>query len=370
MNTINDIIHINPLDIEKFSVVWESRDRFYERIKKFKCRYEYPKMYGDWDLVSSEITEHSQFKGYEEFKKGKLEFYKPKLRWDNLYNSIKKNGYIQNPNSSVCVSIGRDGTLFLVDGLHRVIIARDLGIKTIPVKIIYIHNEYNFGKLNLIQDDIIPEMIYEFVKDKWSKDKEIYQTHDWMDGRLSAIKDYLWMMNGCDVLDVGCNAFISSWSIMSYANSLVGIEQGSQWCDKGKTTIECLKSKWPGKKVEIVNEFFKDYILKTDKKFNVFFGMCIMYWLTNEDIEILKEKVLPKCQTIIVSSRLAINKYSNSYEFNYEENLVKFFSACGFTVHSFCSSGIIFVIGVKPISGINPKEEFNATCKYSHSRME
>lgn len=348
MNMINDIIHINPLDIKKFSVLWESGDRFYDRIKKYNCRYEYPKMYGDWDLISSDVTEHSQFKGYEEFKKGNIIFYKPNARWDILYKSIKENGYVQDPNRDyVSIAIGRDGTLFSVDGLHRVIISRDFRIKTIPVKIIYIHSDYNFGKLNLVRDDIIPEFFYKLVKDKWCKDKEVYQTYNWMNGRLSAIKNYLPMLKGCDVLDVGCNAFITSWSIMAYANSLVGIEQGEKWYDNGKITVECLKSKWSEKRVEIINEFFKDYILKFDNKFNVFFGLCIMYWFTNEDIKILKDRVLPKCKKIIVSSRMSKNKYSNSYDFYKEENLIKFFSDNGFVIKSWRDNGIVYVVGEK-----------------------
>lgn len=346
---MNDVIHINPLDIEKFSVIWEDKDRFYERIEKYNCRYDYPKMYGDWDLISTDVTEHSQFKGYEEFKRGEREFYKPNMRWDVLYKSIKENGYVQNPNGDyVVISIGRDGTLFLVDGLHRVIIARDLGMKTIPVKIKYIHSDYNFGKLDLVQDDVIPEFIYEFVKDRWCKDKEVYQTYNWMDGRLNAIKDYLPMLKNCDVLDVGCNAFMTSWSIMAHgANSLVGIEQGEKWYDNGKVTVECLKSKWSEKRVEIINEFFKDYILKCDNKFNVFFGLCIMYWLTDEDVDILRDRVLPKCNKIIVSSRLSKNKYSNSYDFYKEENLVKFFSDNGFAIKSRREGGIVYVAGEK-----------------------
>lgn len=304
-------------------------------------------MYGDWDLISPDVTEHSQFKGYEEFKNGDRDFYKPNIRWDVLYKSIKENGYNQNPNGDyVTIAIGRDGTLFSVDGLHRVIIARDLGIKAIPVKIKYIHSDYDFGKLNLVRDKIIPEFFYELVKDKWCKDKEVYQKHSWMNGRLNAIKYYLPMLKGCDVLDVGCNAFITSWSIMANgANSLVGIEQGEKWCDNGKITVECLKSKWGDKRVEIVNEFFKDYILKGGKKFNAFFGMCIMYWFTDEDLKILQDRVLPKCKKIIVSSRLSKNKYSNAYDFYKEENLIRFFTDNGFVIKSRREGGIVYVAG-------------------------
>lgn len=34
---INDVIYINPLDIEKFSVIWENKDRFADRIKEYNC---------------------------------------------------------------------------------------------------------------------------------------------------------------------------------------------------------------------------------------------------------------------------------------------------------------------------------------------
>lgn len=76
---------------------------------------------------------------------------------DDLYDDILHNGYqsqkeirslpiplITIPPSSreVKVAIGRDGEIIFVDGRHRFVIARVLGLKSIPAKVILRHEEW------------------------------------------------------------------------------------------------------------------------------------------------------------------------------------------------------------------------------------
>ena len=80
---------------------------------------------------------------------------------DDVYESIKKNGYMtqrerRTPKPSldepfgyinervmeVSVDVARDGTLLLVDGRHRLSIAKILGLDELPVTIIVWHEEW------------------------------------------------------------------------------------------------------------------------------------------------------------------------------------------------------------------------------------
>lgn len=339
---------VDPLNITKFSVIWEDGIRFNERIKNFNCKFIPPKMYGDWDLISKDIKLHSQFKGYEEFKQGKREFYKPNCSWSTLYNSIKDKGYIFK-GEPVKIAIGRNGDLLLVDGLHRVIIARDLNIKEIPVKIVYIHSDYNFGKLNYIKDKHIPEFFFNLISEKWSDEKDPYQKYGWVTSRINDIQEHLEIFKGSKVLDIGCNAFMTVWAVKEYAESLIGIEQGEAWYNQALVTRECLKERWGKEKVRLYNQTLKDYVNNnSDKDFNAFFGFCIMYWLSEEDLKILKERILPKCKRVLVSSRTSLNNaYNNSYEFYKQENLIRFFNNEGYTTRSFVKNGMVYLIGSK-----------------------
>jgi hypothetical protein len=77
---------------------------------------------------------------------------------DDLYERIRENGYQSQrslgkvPVDEVTVNIGRGGTLFFNDGRHRLAIAKILGIETIPVRILVIHEEFT-GDVSDVQTD-------------------------------------------------------------------------------------------------------------------------------------------------------------------------------------------------------------------------
>ena len=63
-------------------------------------------------------------------------FYKRRLRnWDNIFSDIQANGFKQSTSveKNVEVALGADGKILLIDGRHRLIFAKILGIDSIPV---------------------------------------------------------------------------------------------------------------------------------------------------------------------------------------------------------------------------------------------
>jgi len=133
---------------------------------------------GDWDMTNWEFTGLIVYKSLKErIKKGvdwqETEFYKDVLRgvdsgefsWgiknkddlddrckflDSLYESIRDNGFrinrsICNKNSTydeIDVNIGRNGEYLFQNGVHRLSIAKILGIKYVPVMVFVRHKEW------------------------------------------------------------------------------------------------------------------------------------------------------------------------------------------------------------------------------------
>lgn len=169
------VIHIDPANVDKMI-----EKQFFDHpdhISEIKG--------GDWDSVIEPITEYdlylameSVFKNGGDWKKtdfynriistinnggekwgcsSKSEFDKRCDRLDNLYLSIKNNGYmsqasllsnrsddpIQNKRnyrfapelSEIVVVIGQSGEIYFYDGRHRFIISKIIGIDSIPVRV-------------------------------------------------------------------------------------------------------------------------------------------------------------------------------------------------------------------------------------------
>jgi len=144
---------------------------------------------GDWDKKLVRLTDHIVYLSLEQrFVRGlewkatphyageikKIESGTSCLRskeeldaffgeWDKLYRSIKERGYKSNRElyregsiknvlfllDEVTVNITRDGTPILNSGYHRVLIAKILGIKQVPVRILVTHSLCGKGPTTL-----------------------------------------------------------------------------------------------------------------------------------------------------------------------------------------------------------------------------
>jgi hypothetical protein len=74
----------------------------------------------------------------------KTEFDAKCKEWDNVFSSIRDEGYIANKGEDeVSVNIDRDGRLLLNDGYHRLVFCKLLGVRRIPVTVVVRHREWH-----------------------------------------------------------------------------------------------------------------------------------------------------------------------------------------------------------------------------------
>lgn len=101
----------------------------------------------DTELFSQVVHDDTYWLGVQTEK----EFQEKYKKIDNLFMSMKHNGYKTYECRNNCepkypkeimIMIGRDGTLFFVDGKHRLSIAKILNIDTIAVNVIVRHKTW------------------------------------------------------------------------------------------------------------------------------------------------------------------------------------------------------------------------------------
>jgi len=95
---------------------------------------------------------------------------------DSLYKSIKYNGYkkqfevgacgdfLECLIDEICIDIGREGELYLVDGRHRLAISKILEIEEIPVMVLARHEEWMEKRELSLNGQLVinhPDIIYE-----------------------------------------------------------------------------------------------------------------------------------------------------------------------------------------------------------------
>lgn len=344
---VNEII-INPKIIKRVSPVGGCALTRRRKREKYNMDFNGKILTGSWDLTKQRVKNSRFHRDFLLFKENKESVYK----WKNLYENIKKKGYIQDPNKRyIEVGIGRTGEILLVDGRHRLFCAQVLNIPEIPVDVIYVHPDYNFSNLKVIKNTLIPKIIYNKISKKWDKKIKVYQTHGTVKERLEFASKHLSILEGCKVLDIGCNAGMFIWSIMQHAKSLVALEKQEKYYTQAQITIKCLQSLWGNNKtVAVYNTTFKNYALNQKLDFDALVASFVLYHLNNEEILLLKEKVLPLCKKIVIPTRAKERRSQiNSLALNREENVKKLFSEAGFTTktHWHKIRGYFVLIGEK-----------------------
>lgn len=141
----NPMIYIDPVEVRRSILSpgvmgrkgTAKRKRFYSDLIRYG-----KVMGGTWD--KDERTRDISGWRLPEYMLGKNpEKYNP------IIESIRKEGYKTQKEmgtgalwDEVSVAIGGDGTLFHTDGIHRLLIARKLGLEKIPVCVILTHRSY------------------------------------------------------------------------------------------------------------------------------------------------------------------------------------------------------------------------------------
>ncbi len=108
-------------------------------------------------------------------------------QWDTLVSSIKK-GF--NPKFPIMLIVGKNGVAKIGEGNHRLAIAKQLGIKTVPVEFSFynkvyfdrnsfqVHDEDNPEALQTLADDS-PEQIKTVAKDLSKEKKKDDPEFEW-----------------------------------------------------------------------------------------------------------------------------------------------------------------------------------------------
>lgn len=339
-------INVNPDDIQKMSYIAGCATTRRRRMEELKLTYKNRYLDGNWDLTERLFKNSLTFKDYELFKAGEKNVY----NWEPLYKSIKKNGYVQNPNKRyVEVAIGRTGEILMVDGRHRLFLAQEFGIKTIPVNVIYIHPEYNFDKMDLIKSPVIPEFLYNLISQKWDKEIKVYHHWGTINHRYNLVKKYLPLLKDLNVLEIGCNSGMMMWSIMKYAKTLTEFEKQAKYFNQCKITKAQLRED----NVFIYNQSFRDFDNKKD--INALYASFVLYHMNDDEIELLK-RTLSKCNVVIIPNRQKERRSQiNSYYLNRDIEIKKLLESCGFNV----IIDTTFERGYSVIVGTKDKENDN-----------
>lgn len=179
----------------------------------------------------------------------------------------------------------------------------------------------------------------ELVK-KWEKIGPVYQIPRRSHDRLKHFCDVgLHFLKGRKVLEIGANAGLFGYCIKGVAKSYIGLEPGNKISRKKKNKTDYFEQaliteqEFGGRM--FLNQTVKEFI--NDEKYLDDFDTLVMcyalYHLSDKEVQLLKEKILPKCEFVIIQNREQKRKTKhNSYKFWKSKRVVKFFKELGYEV--------------------------------------
>ena len=157
---------------------------------------------------------------------------------------------------------------------------------------------------------------------------EIYQNLGNIKRKMRILKKYLKRFKGKKVLEIGCNAGIQVCDIEPQVLKYIGIEPHKNFYEQALIT----KKYADLKKAEFHNMYTRE-LVKKEFDFDMLFMSFSIYHLENDEIDILRERVLPKCNYVFILNRDEGRKNpDNNYQFEKPENMKRFLKDAGFSV--------------------------------------
>jgi hypothetical protein len=139
------------------------------------------------------------------------------------------------------------------------------------------------------------------------------------------------MLLGKHVLEIGCNAGMQIYDIMRYARLYTGLEPDAHYYNQLGHTVEFLY-KAP-QNISLRSCKLADYLQPYQQIPDAFFGSNILYWLSDHELHLLRTIVLPKCDRVVVLTRMKERSVEkNSFKLNRDFNVATFFITLGFRV--------------------------------------
>lgn len=186
--------------------------------------------------------------------------------------------------------------------------------------------------------------VYNRLVSKWKKPIYKNPVKKKNKNEMKKILDYIYLLRNTKVVDIGSNAGVFTYNIAKYAQEFMGVESDLHFYDQSLVTSKYIKI--PGK---FVNSTVLNFIKTTDFDYNAIFASRILYHLTKDEIDLIREVMLPKCDIVLFISREDKNKNKNPYKLNKWVNIEKFLMDVGMQVDTFnTKSNWVSIIGYWP----------------------
>jgi hypothetical protein len=141
-------------------------------------------------------------------------------------------------------------------------------------------------------------------------------------------------LKGKRVLEIGTNAGLSIWTLFQRGvESYTGIEP-SWFYRELKATARCLSSKTGSKSVQLYSTRFYEFAedCAADADFDALYASFVLYHLSDYEVGLLKEKVLPRCNVVVIPTRFKERRgHKNSFFLNRESSVRELVTEAGFS---------------------------------------
>ncbi len=185
---------------------------------------------------------------------------------------------------------------------------------------------------------------YKNIKSGWKK--PIYQNPG--KKKMKKTLEYIHLLQDRRVVDFGSNAGIITYDISQYAKEFVGVEYDSHFYKQSLDTLKQIKI--PG---QFVNQSVGDFIKTTKFDYDAIFASCILYHLQKEEIDLMREKMFPRCEVVLFISREDKKKKTNNpYDLGKWRNIKSFLIDDGMDVEVYnTDSNWATVVGRQKVGG-------------------
>lgn len=171
------------------------------------------------------------------------------------------------------------------------------------------------------------KQVYKKIKSGWKK--PIYQNPG--KKKMKKTLEYINLFQDKNVVDFGSNAGIITYDIAKYAKEFVGVEYDPHFYKQSLDTLKHIKT--PG---QFVNQSVGDFINSTTFNYNALFASCILYHLNTEEIDLIRDVMLPKCDIVVFISREDKKKKANNpYDLGKWKNIKSFLINSGMAVEAY-----------------------------------
>lgn len=185
---------------------------------------------------------------------------------------------------------------------------------------------------------------YAKIAAKWPL--KAYQRWDRLNVRLRFFEQFIPLFKGMDVLEFGCNAGMYGYEVSKVANSYMGVDPSDRYIPQAMVTKKFIKKFNPN--VEFYHRRVKGFIRDQQKalergetvpNFNAMFASFALYHFNDNEIRLIEQYVLPKCELVVIQNRTKkrtnrkkkkIWREHNTHKFYKNSNVVKYLERNGF----------------------------------------